>query len=192
MIAIENDHALCAKKLFTVDDYYRMGEAGILDENLRTELINGEIIEISPLGDRHMECVNRANAMLVPTLIHKAIVSVQNAVRINNITMPQPDVVLYKFRPDFYKGRHESDDVLLLIEVADSTLRFDRNVKLPLYASVGIREVWIEDLRNNRLLVFRDPDGKNYSTSLTFGAGESIAPLAFPEMTLSIDELLGL
>src|SRR5437763_1221021 len=97
-------HVDIAKKLFTVDEYYRMAEAGILDPNLRTELINGEIIEMTPLGDRHMECVNRANAIFVPALINRAIVSVQNAVRINNITMPQPDLVLYRFRPDFYKG----------------------------------------------------------------------------------------
>ncbi|HLQ77134.1 MAG TPA: Uma2 family endonuclease [Terriglobia bacterium] len=181
-----------AKKLFTVDEYYRMGEAGILDHTLRTELINGEIIEMSPIGDRHMECVDRANTILVPPLINRAIVSVQNAVRINNITMPQPDLVLYKFRRDFYKGRHEAKDVLLLIEVADSTFRYDRYVKLPLYASVGIREVWIEDLKNNRLLVFRDTAGKTYSTSLTFGTGQSITPLAFPDLTISIDELLGL
>src|SRR6266404_241814 len=95
-----------AKKLFTVDEYYRMGEAGILDQHLRTELINGEIIEMSPIGDRHMECVNRATTILVPALINRAIVSVQNAVRINNISMPQPDLVLYRFRPDFYKGKY--------------------------------------------------------------------------------------
>jgi len=185
-------HADIAKKLFTVDEYYRMGEAGILDHTLRTELINGEIIEMRPLGDRHMECVNRANTVLVPALMNRAIVSVQNAVRINNLTMPQPDLVLYKFRKDFYKGRHESSDVLLLIEVSDSTFRYDRYVKLPLYASVGIREVWIEDLTNNRVAAFRDPAGKTYSTSLVFGAGESISPLAFPDMTIAIDEFLGL
>jgi len=181
-----------AKKLFTVHEYYRMEEVGILDHTLRTELINGEIIEMSPLGDRHMECVDRATMIFVPALVQRAIVSVQNAVRINNITMSQPDLVLYKFRRDFYKGRHEATDVLLLMEVADSTFRFDRHVKLPLYASVGIREVWIEDLKNNRLLVFRDPAGKAYSTALVVGGGESVSPLAFPDMTISIDELLGL
>src|SRR5947207_3398064 len=100
-------HVDIAKKLFTVDEYYRMAEAGILDSNLRTELINGEIIQMSPLGDRHMECVNRATTILVLAFVNRAIVSVQNAVRINNITMPQPDLVLYQYRPDFYKGRHE-------------------------------------------------------------------------------------
>jgi len=181
-----------AKKRFTVDEYYRMAQVGILDPNLHTELINGEIVEMTPMGDRHTECVMRATGVFYPAFAAKqAIVSVQNAVRINNITMPQPDLILFRFRSDFYKGKCEAKHVLLLIEVSDTTLRYDRNVKLPLYAAAGIAEVWIEDLQHNRLLVYLDPSEKSFTTSLTLAHGDSVSPLAFPEMKVPIDELLG-
>jgi Uma2 family endonuclease len=181
------------KKRFTVDDYYRMGDAGILGPDDRVELINGEILTMSPIGSRHMVCVDRATAVFAPTLVaKKAILSIQNAVWISEITMPQPDVLLLKPQEDYYAGRFRKPaDVLLLIEVSDTTLRRDRNVKLPLYAAAGVSEVWIEDLKHELLLVYRDPAGSAYSTCLTFKHGESVSPLALPDMLVSVDDLLG-
>jgi Uma2 family endonuclease len=181
------------KKLFTVDDYYRMGDAGIFGPDERVELINGEILTMSPIGVRHAICVSRGTGVFAAAFVaKKAIVSVQNPVLISQVTMPQPDILLLRHREDFYAGKwYGPADVLLLIEVSDTTLRRDRNVKLPLYAAAGVSEVWIEDLKHDLLLVYRDPGGSAYSTCLTFKHGESVSPLAFPDMVVSVDELLG-
>jgi Uma2 family endonuclease len=180
------------KKLFTVDEYYRMGEAGILGPEDRVELINGEILKMSPIGNPHVACVDRANALFAVSFTGKAIVSIQNPVLLNTYNEPQPDVVLMKARPDFYKlKRHMPEDVLLLIEVADTTLRFDRKVKLPIYAASGVTEVWIEDLQHDKILVFRDPKDDVYKTCLTFQRGDSISIAAMPDTIFKVEDLLG-
>src|SRR4026207_1474391 len=146
------------RKLFTVDEYYRMAEAGILDPDARLELIAGEILEMSPVGTRHVACVNRANALFVKRFGDRAIVSVQNPLRLSNYTEPQPDIVVLKPRDDYYEEKRIVwEDALLVIEVSDTTIRRDRDLKLPLYAKAGVSELWIEDLRRNTLFVYRDP-----------------------------------
>jgi len=156
------------KKLFTVDEYYRMAEAGILSPDDRVELIDGEIIEMSPFGTRHAGCVNAANGAFNAAFRGKAIVSVQNPVRLNNYTEPEPDILLLKHRSDSYRGKRvEGDDVLLVLEVATTTLAYDRDIKLPRYASAGIPEVWIADLQRNLLLVYRTPQENRYTSNLT-------------------------
>src|SRR5436190_3054902 len=133
------------KRLFTVDEYYRMADAGILTQFDRVELIDGEIIEMSPIGVRHAECVERATTFFTDSFGRKAIVSVQNPLRLTTYTEPQPDIVVLKRRADFYKlKRRGPEDVLLVVEVADTTLRYDRNVKHPRYAAAGVSEVWID------------------------------------------------
>ena len=123
-----------AKKLFTVDEYLRMGEAGIFDPEARLELIEGEIIEMSPVGDRHVICVNRATALFSARLAGKAMVSVQNPVRLSRYTEPQPDILLAPWRDDFYASKRLSaEHALLVIEISDTTIRYDRNRKMPLY-----------------------------------------------------------
>ena len=180
------------KKLFTVDEYYRMGEAGILHEDSRVELIEGEIIEMSPVGNRHIACVNRATALFTAKLAGKAIVSIQNPVLLSRITEPQPDVVLVRPRDDYYEAkRMSSEDTLLVIEVSDTTLRYDRNRKMPLYAKSGVPELWIENLQSNVILVYRDPGPTTYSTSLVLHRGDSISLLAFPDIAFKVDDLLG-
>ena len=180
------------KKLFTVDEYYRMGHAGIFDEDSRVELIEGEIIEMSPVGTRHVACVNRATALFATRLAGKAIVSIQNPVVLSRITEPQPDIVLVRHRDDYYATKRLSpEDTLLVIEVSDTTLRYDRNRKMPLYAKSGVPEVWIEDLQGDLILVYRDPGPKTYSTYLVFRRGDSISLLAFPEIVFKVDDLLG-
>jgi Uma2 family endonuclease len=180
------------RKLFTADDVVKMAEAGLFSEEERIELIDGEILEMTPVGDRHAGCVNRANAFMVEAFGRKAIVSIQNALRLNIYNMPQPDVVVLKPRADFYEaGGPTPADVLFLIEISDSTFRRDRNIKLPRFATYGIREVWIEDLKHDLILVFRDPEGNQYRTQLTFRRGDSISPLAFPKVTFRVDDLIG-
>ena len=161
------------RKRFTVEDYYRMAEAGILTPQDRVELIEGEIIEMSPIGDRHAMAVNRATMIFARGLGDKAVVSVQNAVRINRYNEPQPDVVLIRPREGFYGIRHpRPEDVVLMIEVSDTTLHFDRNVKVPIYARNGIIEVWIVDLNNDSIHVYREPKEATYTLVETRTKGE--------------------
>jgi Uma2 family endonuclease len=180
------------KKRFTVDDYDRMAEAGILKPTDRVELIEGEIIEMSPIGDRHAMAVNRANMIFARGLGDKVVVSVQNAARIDRYNEPQPDVVLIRPREDFYGTRHpRPDDVVLLIEVSDKTLRYDRGVKLPIYARSGIPEVWIVDIENDAIHVYRGPDANKYTITETKRRGESVSPAAFPTFIVTVNDLLG-
>ena len=179
------------KRLFTVDEYYRMGEAGILTEKDRVELVNGEIILKSPIGPKHQANVDRATVAFTTLLLGKAIVRIQGPVRIDNYNEPQPDVSLLRFRPDFYAAKHPGpEDSLLAIEVSDTTFRYDREVKLAIYAISRIPEYWIEDLNKDVILVFRNPERDGYDSLLTFHRGESISPLAFPEASFKVDDLL--
>ena len=181
-----------SKRRFTVDEYYQMAEAGILKPQERVELINGEVVAMSPIGNPHMACVDRANAIFVLSLKGRALVSIQSAVQLDIYAMPQPDVLLLKPSPDYYKTRRRlTDDVLLVIEVADLSLDYDREVKRALYAISGVKEYWIEDLQNDLLLVYREPSGDTYKTCLTFGHGETVSPLAFSDLVIPVDELLG-
>ena len=179
-------------KLFTVDEYYKMAEIGIFDEDSRVELIEGEIIEMSPVGNRHIGCVNRATKLFITKLGDRVVVSPQNPVRLSNITEPQPDIVLLKPRADFYSAKRLSaEDTFLVLEISDTTLRYDRNRKLPLYAKYGVPEVWIEDIKGDAILVYRDLKAGGYSASLTFHRDETISLLAFPDIFFNVNDLLG-
>src|SRR5437763_8245671 len=121
------------KRYFNVDEYHRMAEAGILSEDDRVELIEGEIVEMSPIGVRHNACIDRLNALLNRYATPSAIVRVQGSVRLSDLSEPQPDIALLRFRDDFYgSGQPGTGDILLLIEAADSSLGYDRGVKLRL------------------------------------------------------------
>ena len=181
-----------ARKLFTADDVLKMAEAGLFGPEERIELIDGEIVEMTPVGDRHMMCVDRATAFMTEAFGRKAIVSIQNGLRLNIHNMPQPDVVVYKRKDDFYgSARPTPADVLFLVEISDSTFRRDRNIKLPRFAAAGIPEVWIEDLKHDLILVFREPENGQYRMQLTLRRGDSISPLAFPNSTFRVDDLIG-
>ena len=180
------------KKLFTVDEYYRMAEVGILSERDRVELIEGEIIQMSPIGRRHAACVDRTNHIFNALLKRRAIVSTQNPLRLNEYNEPQPDLVVLKWRNDFYATRpHTPKDALFVVEVSDSSLLYDVKIKLPLYSATGVRELWIENLKENVLLVCRNPEGRTYKTQLTLSRADSISPLAFPDVSFKIADLLG-
>ena len=180
------------KKLFTVDEYHRMGEAGILTPEDRVELIEGEILQMSPIGNRHAACVNRANKLLITRLQDRGLVSIQNPVRLDIYSEPQPDVLVLKPRDDFYASTgHTAADVLLMIEVSDTTLRYDTLKKVPLYAAAGVSEVWVEDLKKDVILVYREPSGKNFQTTFQCKRGETIASVAFPDVVFAVNDLLG-
>ena len=151
------------KRLFTIDEYNRMGEAGILEEK-GIELIQGEIIKkMSPINESHASCINRLNAILNRFLLDKAIISIQNPIVIPHHTKPEPDLTLLRFREDYYHARHpQVEDIILLIEVSDSTLAYDREVKLPLYAEAGIPEYWIINLEDQQIEAHHNPSENTY------------------------------
>lgn len=181
-----------AKKLFTVDEYYRMAEVGILTQDDRVELIDGEIIKMCPISNRHLGCVNGASELFTVAFQGRAVVSVQNPLRLSNYTEPQPDIVVLKPRKDSYRSkRPEAEDVLLVVEVSDTTFSYDRKVKLPRYAISGVPEVWIENLENDLLLVFRDPAGDTYQTCITLHRGDSISMAVFPDVVFKVEDFLG-
>jgi Uma2 family endonuclease len=179
------------KRLFTVDEYYRMAEAGILGSEDRVELIDGEIIQMSPIGHRHVGCVNRATRLFIESLGRRAVVSPQNPVLLSMWTEPQSDLTVLKQRDDCYDSKKpEYADALLVIEIAETSLSYDRDVKVPHYAAAAIPEVWIEDLIHDQLLVYRDPGEHGYRHSLTLRRGDSISPIAFPDVTFNVGDLL--
>lgn len=180
------------KRLFTVADYHRMAETGILGADERVELIEGEILQMSPIGSPHAACVDRFTRLLVRAAGDRAIVRVQNPVQLGDLSEPQPDLALLKPRPDFYAGAHPGpDDILLLVEVADSTLAYDRNRKLPLYARAGVPEVWIVDLDSRVIEAYRDPASQGYREAVRKGPGASLPLPGLPGATLGVDQVLG-
>jgi Uma2 family endonuclease len=180
------------RRRFSVDEYYRMAKAGILHEDDHIELLDGEIIQMSPIGDRHNGCVLRSNGVFNSRLAGRAVVSVQSPIRLTSGSEPEPDIALLRPRGDFYStGKPMPQDVLLLIEVSDTTLAYDRDVKLLFYAEAGIPEVWIVDLNAARILVYREPRPDGYRQMTIVDREETLAPLAFPDVVLTAAEILG-
>jgi Uma2 family endonuclease len=177
------------RRRFTVHEYHRMGEAGILHEDDRVELIEGEIVEMAAIGTRHFSCVNGLNRLLVRGVGDTAIISVQNPVRLDEHTEPQPDLTVLRVR-DYRESLPGPEDVLLLIEVSDTTLPYDRGVKLPLYARAGIREVWILDLAGEVIELYTDPSGDGFRNLKQARRGEKIELTALPELALGVDAVL--
>ena len=166
------------RRRFTVHDYHRMGEAGILHEDDRVELIEGELVEMTAIGTRHFSCVNRLTRMLVMNVGNDAIVSVQNPVRLNEYNEPRSDLAVIRPR-DYKESLPMSEDVLLLIEVSDTTLAYDRGVKLPLYARAGIREVRIVDLPNESIARYTSPQTAT-GAQTRCAAGRRWSPMRCP------------
>jgi Uma2 family endonuclease len=183
---------LLRRHRLTVDEYYRMAEAGVLAPDARVELIEGEIVDMAPIGSRHGSAVKRLNQLLTEAVGASAIVAVQDPVRLGDRSEPQPDLMLLAPRADFYESAHPvAADVLLLVEVSDSTARYDRVIKLPLYARHGIREVWIVDLDNRVLQTFRDPAGEAYTHTTKTTTPGSLSPSLLPGVSIDASRLLG-
>jgi Uma2 family endonuclease len=180
------------KRHFTIDEYYRIAEAGVLHEDDRVELIEGEIIEMSPIGSRHAACVGRLSKLLERRGGDHAIVWTQNPVQLNDFSEPVPDVALLRRRGDFYaQSKPMPEDVFLIIEVSDSTINYDRKVKAPLYARAGIPEMWLVNLPEELIEVYtRSADGTYQETRLV-RRGESIPVETIGGLTVEADAVLG-
>lgn len=172
---------------FSVDQYEQMIRAGILTENDRVELIRGELLDKMPIGDAHVEAVNRLNRKFAKLLDESVTVSVQNPLLLAG-SEPEPDIALYTLR---VPGKARASDVYLVIEVADSSLEFDRTVKLSLYAEAGIPEYWIVNVLDNEVEVHRQPrlDG-SYASAAELKPGDTLEALAFPGLKISVNEIL--
>ena len=166
-----------------------MAEAGLLAPDDRVELIEGEIIDMAAIGSRHAACVNRLTELLITRLAGRATIGVQNPVRLSDLSEPQPDLAVLQHRPDFYASGHPAPaDVLLVVEVADTTLAWDRNVKAPLYGRAGVAEVWVVDLTAEGVDVLMGPHSEGYSDARRAGRGDV---LEVAGATISVDEILG-
>ena len=174
-----------------MDAYQRLAELGVLRENDRVELIAGQVVEMSPIGDHHASCVRRLNRLFSRHLLAVAIVDVQNPVVLGEHDAPQPDLVLLKPRADGYPNHPRATDILLVIEVADTTLTYDRDIKIPLYARAAIPEAWVVDLAADRVEMYRDPIADRYRRLRPATRGDVLTPLQLPNLTLSADEILG-
>lgn len=176
---------------FNVEQYYRLAEAGVLKPDDRVELIEGEIIRLSPIGSAHAASVSRTNYALQPLSRDQFIVAIQNPVRLSDFSEPVPDIALLKPRQDFYAERHpEPEDVLLIIEVADTTLLSDRNVKIPLYARFAIPESWLVNLPEKAIEVYHDPVDGRYRKSLKFKRGDVLSSPTVPGLSLKVDDII--
>lgn len=181
------------RRRFTIREYHRMGETGILGGDERLELIAGHILVREPIGARHAGTVDRLTRLWTSRLGDRAIVRVQNPVVLpHEASEVQPDLMLLAPRADFYVGSHPTGaDVLLLIEVADTSLLLDRRVKMPLYARGGVREAWLCDLTTGRVDVHRDLTAGRYATVRALRGPQSLTVTAFPDVAVSVDDLLG-
>lgn len=179
----------------SVTEYHKMGESGIFGEDEHIELIDGVIREMSPKGTKHTSSVSNLTNLLPQLLAGKALIRVQDPIVLYDDTEPEPDVVVVKLRDDAYVEAHpRPNDVLLLIEVADTSLEYDKMVKLPRYATAGIPEVWIVNLVENIIEVYREPfvafGMGRYRIRMEFVEGETITPQAFGDLKIAVDDVL--
>jgi Uma2 family endonuclease len=177
---------------FSVEEYLRMGEAGILTEDDRVELIDGEIIDMPPIGRPHSGAVNRVANLFVRRLGERVVLAVQNPIRIGDFSLPQPDIALLRPRDDFYANAYAiPDDILLLVEVAESSVRYDRDKKLPLYAAAGVRESWLVDIPARRLVLCREPSAEGYRQVSEPADLTQVACAALPDCPIDLRGLFG-
>jgi Uma2 family endonuclease len=177
---------------FTVDEYHRMGRAGVFHEDDRVELLDGQIVEMTPIGGAHAACVIRLNDLLSRRAGSDMSVSVQNPVVLAERWEPQPDIAVLR-RPGGYAGAWlpNPSDVLLVVEVADTSLERDRDVKIPRYAAAGIPEAWLVDLARDAISVYRGPGQDGYGEIVTVTRGAVVGPRHLPELAVAVDDILG-
>ena len=185
------------RRRFTVDDYYKMAEVGILRPDDRVELLDGEIVQMSPIGSAHAAGVTRVTNAFYARVGDRAVIRVQNPIHLGDHSEPEPDMALLRPRAELYARAHPRPaDVLLVVEVADTSAAFDRRVKLPLYACAAIPETWLLVVgavpsRWIALEVHRDPTPDGYRQIRRLRRGQRLSPLALPNLEVSVDELLG-
>ncbi len=175
----------------TADEYHRMAEVGLLAPDARVELIEGEILEMAPIGNDHLSVVDQLNHLFVHAVGDRAIVRVQGAARLSQFSEPQPDLVLFKPRADFYRTTGAGpQDVYLIIEVSNTTLRYDLHKKVPLYARHEIPEVWVVDLPGSKLHVFRTPKEGAYLDTVTTDEPGIMSLALLPDVNVDLSRLL--
>ncbi|RKT47628.1 Uma2 family endonuclease [Thiocapsa rosea] len=175
----------------TTQEFFRMGEAGVLDPEARIELIEGEMIDMPPIAPPHASRTTRLTLLLIEAIGRRAVVSTQNPILLGDLSAPQPDIAILEPRDDFYSSDHpQAEDVLLVIEVADSSVRYDRNRKLPLYARHGIPEVWLIDIPARAIWVHRAPENGVYRTSFQLGPPYRISPAMLDGVELELGALV--
>jgi Uma2 family endonuclease len=180
-----------SKKRFTADEYHRMAQVGILGEDDRVELIDGEIVVMSPIGPRHNASVSSANRALVKAAGDDAIVLPQGSVRLDLYYEPEPDLVLLRPRADFYASRHAGPaDIFLIVEIADSSIEYDRDVKAQIYAAAGIPDYWLVDLNAGVVWRYVSPERSAYRIVDQYRRGQTIAPQALPSCIVDVDAFL--
>lgn len=178
------------KRLLSREEYHLMGQAGIMKEDDRVELLNGEIIQMSPIGSNHAGHVKRLHAILGDKLRNQVVIGVQDPIQLDQFNEPQPDIAVLKLREDFYTQTHPGPaEIFFLIEVADSSFDYDRDIKLPIYAKAGIQEVWILDLINQQIEVYQQPKNNGYSLRLTLVSGDELRYEAL-DLTIEVDQVL--
>lgn len=176
---------------FTVDEYEKMVETGVLTERDNVELINGDIVEMTPIGKRHAACVNRLNRIWTNEFGDQVIVSVQNPVRIGPDSEPEPDLSILRTKEDFYASGHpRPEEILLLVEVMESSRGIDREIKQPMYARAGVRELWLVDLDENRIEQHLNPTGQEYTDVRILEPGDTISPAEFPDSGFRVNRIL--
>jgi Uma2 family endonuclease len=174
------------RRLLTVDEYHRMGEAGILTDDDRVELIEGELVAMAPIGSEHIASTNALTRLLVLAVGDRGIVSVGNPVRLNRHSEPQPDFAVLKPRDDYRKTLPRPEDTMLAVEVANTSLEYDRKVKLALYARSGIPEVWIVNLAAEEVEVHRSPAADNYTSVTRAGRSDDLTIEALPGVLIPV------
>ena len=179
-------------RLFTVEEYHKMIACGVLDESERIELIRGEIMQLSPISPVHASYVDRLSELFILRLIERVRVRVQNPVKLDEASEVQPDLALLRRRPNFYIGGDpRPEDVFLLVEVADSTVIYDREMKVPVYAEDNIPEVWLVNVNEQCLEVYREPSVNGYQNVQKLESGDTVTIQAFPDVVFAVDEILG-
>jgi Uma2 family endonuclease len=180
------------RRLLTTADYHSMIEAGILGPEDRVELLAGEIYEAASVSSPHAACVMRLTRWFSSRIGERGLVNVQNPIELSSLSEPEPDLTLLVPRDSFYAERHpRPDEVLLLIEVAATSYDFDRDLKLPLYAEAGIREVWLIALDHRVVEVHREPGEGSYRQTERLQARDTVTPIAFPDLETDVGYLLG-
>lgn len=180
------------KRLISIDDYHRMAADGLFSEDDRVELIEGEIVEMTPIGSWHAGSVRRLDDLFTTSLGRRALVDKEHPVSLGDWSEPEPDLAVLVRRDDYYTSINPTAaDVFLVVEVADSSASYDRGVKAPLYAHQGIREYWLLDLRGQVLEIYRQPSPAGYRKIQRLRRGDSIAMEAFPDVVFSVSDLLG-
>ena len=176
------------KRRFSVEEYHRLAQLGILKEDDKVELIQGEIVEMSPIGPKHASTVIRIVRLLTEIFKETYLISPQNPIQLGTESEPEPDIVILKERVDFYATRHpKAEDVIFIIEVADSTLQYDTAVKLPLYAQAGIAEYWIVELQLHQLIIHTLPNRATYQQRQCFQIGEEVLSPVLPSPIALVD-----